>query len=324
VRLTLGGTPTKDDRLVNLDYLMFIPTADSPTVTYPVLPPTVIDPFSDGNDTAAPAWVHYDPITTYFGTNSTYAVAGGTYRIFTPVPDFPDYGPARAGSFLSGQVYSDFYMSADVIDFDDTVRQAFGLAARIDSPGFMTTGGYLFSYEPGPGPLPNPTGGDLDISVLVGESPVGQIETAPSGLHLTRGKSYRFVFMGSGTNFEGQVYELPDTSNPLIRLPANDPLNRYPIGQVGLVVASESSTTVPGDATFDNFLVTTAEPRLTVNRTGNSVVLTWPFLPYRLQSTPSLSSPAWTDVATGIVNAGGGMSYTVTPTDTRYFRLVYP
>jgi hypothetical protein len=130
--------------------------------------------------------------------------------------------------------------------------------------------------------------------------------------------------MGSGTNFEGQVYELPDTSNPLIRLPANDPDNRYPIGQVGLVVASESSTTVPGDATFDNFLVTTAEPRLAVNRTGNSVVLTWPFLPYRLQSTPSLGAPVWTDVTTGIVNAGGGLSYTVTPTETRYFRLVYP
>ena len=96
----------------------------------------------------------------------------------------------------------------------------------------------------------------------------------------------------------------------------------YSSGQVGLIAASESSTTVPGDATFDNFLVTTAEPRLTVNKSGNSVVLTWPFIPYRLQSTPSLSSPVWTDVTTGIVNSSGGFVYTVTPTDTRFFRLI--
>ena len=177
--------------------------------------------------TRSPAWVHYDPLAdpVMAITNSTYSVTGGVYNIYTPVPDITAYGPARAGSFLSGLQYTDFYISADLIDFDDTVRQAFGIAARVGTPGLGTTTGYTFTWEPGGGALPSATGGDLDISVLVSESPVKQIETAPSGLHLTRGKSYRFVFMGSGTNFEGQVYELPDTSNPLIRLPANDPDN---------------------------------------------------------------------------------------------------
>jgi hypothetical protein len=41
LRLTLGGTVTKDDRLINLDYLMFVPTSDSPTLIYPALPPTI-------------------------------------------------------------------------------------------------------------------------------------------------------------------------------------------------------------------------------------------------------------------------------------------
>ncbi len=330
LRLTLGGTVTKDDRIINLDYLMFVPTTASPTLIYPSLPPTVIDNFNDGNDTS-PAWAHYDPLASagIGATAASYITTGGVYHIIAPAPPIPDAGPARAGSFLAGVEYTDFYVSADLIDFDDTVRQAFGIAARIVTPGLGTTGGYLFSWEPGGGTLPGTDNGDLDISRLVNESPVGQIETEPSGLHLQRGKSYRFVFMGSGTNFEGQVYEFPDLVNPIKRLPGNDPDDLYPKGQVGLIVASQSNPTIPGDAIFDNFLSTTAEPRLSVTQSGGSVVLTWPFIPYRLQSSPSLSSPVWTEVTSGISytagqEPGGQYVYTVAPTDTRFFRLIYP
>ncbi len=323
LRLTLGGTVTKDERLVVMDYLLLVPTSDSPTLITPVNPPTIFDNFNDLNDTN-PLWNHYDPLAGLSISNSTYSFPGGSYRIFSPAPDVPDYGPARVGSFLAGANYTDFYVSADLIDFDDTVRQAFGVAARINTPGLGTTGGYLFSWEPGSGILPGTSNGDLDISRLVNESPTGQIETEPSGLHLTKGKSYRFVFMGSGTNFEGQVYELPDTSNPLIRLPANDPGNLYPSGQVGLVVASQGSPTIQADATFDNFLATTAEPRLTVAMSGGSVVLTWPFIPYRLQSSPSLSSPVWTEVTTGITLSSEKYLYSAPATASKYFRLVYP
>ncbi len=330
MRLTLGGAAPKDERVVVLDYLVFVPTSDSPTTTFPVNPPTVFDNFNDLNDTNPP-WDHYDPLgTSPLGPDvgfpsASFITSNANYRIYAPAPPVPDYGPARAGSFLHGAVYDDFYVSADLIDFDDTVRQAFGVAARINTPGLQTTGGYLFSWEPGGGTLPGTNNGDLDISVLIDESPTSQIETTNSNLHLERGKSYRFVFMGQGTNFEGQVYELPDTTHPLIRLPANDPTNTYPSGQVGLVVASGTSDpTIPGDATFDNFLVTTAEPVLTVTQSGGSVVLTWPFIPYRLQSSPSLSTPAWTDVATGITVSGGEFTYSTAPTGAQYFRLVYP
>ncbi len=323
LRLTLGGTPTKDERLVVLDYLLLIPTSDSPTLVSPVYPPTVFDNFNDGNDTD-PRWSHYDPLVNLAISNSTFSVTGGVYHIISPVPEVPDFGPARVGSFLAGDIYTDFYVSADLIDFDDTIRQAFGVAARIQTPGLGTTAGYLFSWEPGSGPLPGTSNGDLDISKLINESPVGQIETAPSGLHLTRGKSYRFVFMGHGNDFEGQVYELPDTVNPLIRLPAHDPDNLYTSGQVGLVVASQGSTTIPADATFDNFLVTTAEPRLSVDSSGGKVSLTWPFIAYRLQGSPSLSAPSWTDITTGITVSGGQYHYTAPATGPRYFRLINP
>lgn len=315
LRLTIGGTVTKDERLIDLDYLVFIPTS-------PVL--TIFDNFNDGNDTANPPWDHYDPLGGVTAAPASYTFPDGHYRILSPAPQAPDAGPARAGSFLRNAVYEDFYVSADLIDFDDTVRQAFGIAARINTPGLGTTGGYLFSWEPGSGTLPGETNGDLDISRLVGESPVGQIETEPSGLHLTKGKSYRFVFMGSGTNFEAQVYELPDTTNPLIRLPANDPDNLYPSGQVGLIVASQSSTDIPGDATWDNFLATTAEPRLSVSVTGGIATLSWPLIPFALQSTPSLSTPGWTTITSGITTVGNQHVYTTPATGTAFYRLIYP
>ena len=85
-----------------------------------------------------------------------------------------------------------------------------------------------------------------------------------------------------------------------------------------------ASPVIPGDATWDNFLATTAEPRLTVSVSGGSVVLNWPFIPYRLQSSPSLSSPVWTDVTTGITLSSGHYVYSAPATDSGYFRLSYP
>ena len=178
--------------------------------------------------------------------------------------------------------------------------------------------------KPGSGTLPGTDNGDLDISRIVQEVPVGQIETAPSGLHLTRGKSYRFVFMGEGTNFEGQVYELPNTTTPLIRLPANDPDNLYPSGMAGFVVASQGSLDVTGDATWDNFLATTGEPRLTPTSSGGTNTLSWPLIPFTLQSTPSLSAPSWTTVTAGIQQVGSQFQYTVPGGVQRFYRLSYP
>jgi len=287
-------------------------------------PRAFCDSFSDGNDSApAPAWAHYDPLGGVTAPPASFLVTNGAYRIYAPIPLAPDAGQARAGSFLTNNDWSDFYVSADLIDFDDTVRQAFGVAARVSTPGLQTTAGYLFSWEPGGGTLPGTDNGDLDISPLVGEVPTGQIETADSHLHLTRGKSYRFVFMGSGFDFVGQVFELPDTIHPLITLPAHDPNGLYPSGTVGLVVASQGSLTIPGDATFDNFAVSAAPPRLTIESSANTLRISWPvFSSYRLQSSPSLSAPVWTDVQSGITQVYGTDVCTITgAADTKFYRL---
>ncbi len=320
LRLTLGGTAPKDDRLVSLDYLVFVPAA---TVT---TPSTVADTFSDGNDTAGPAWDHYDPIGGLTAAPAQFTVSNGRYRIKAPAQQDPNCagGPSRAGSFVKNNSFGDFYLSTDIIDFDDTVRQAFGIAARINTPGLGSTGGYLFSWEPGSGALPGETNGDLDISLLVDEAPVKQIETAPSGLHLTKGKSYRFVFIGSGNNFEARVYELPDLTTPLIVLPATDPENTYPTGLVGLIAAANEDCSIAADVTFDNFVATTAEPKLNINLSGANATLTWPEIPFVLQSSPSLSSPTWTRVTSGINQVNGQNRYSVPASGTTFYRLTYP
>jgi hypothetical protein len=319
VRLTMLGTDPFQNRLVEENYLLFVPTSQGPTI---------FDNFNDGNDSANPPWDRYDPLGNppVGFPPASFLFTNGGYRIYAPTPPVPDAGPARAGSFLRNADYGDFYVSVDVIDFDDTVRQAFGIAARVSTPGLQSTDGYLFSWEPGGGTLPGTNNGDLDISRLVDEAPVGQIETAASGLHLERGKSYRFVFMGKGFDFEGQVYELPNLSTPLIRLPAHDPDGLYPSGRVGLITADQGSGALnQGDATFDNFLATTAEPRLTPELSGNVLRLTWPQIPFRLQSSPSLSAPVWTDVTTGISQVGDQNAYSTTVTGAeQYYRLVFP
>lgn len=320
IRLTMGGTVGEDSRKLAMNYLLFVPVPPAPPSG-----PTVFDNFNDGNDTANPAWDHFDPIGGLTAAPATFTFPNGGYRIVAPTPAAPDAGPARAGSFLRGAEYSDFYVAVDIIDFDDTVRQAFGIAARIRNAGLGTTDGYLFSWEPGSGTLPGTNNGDLDISILTSESPVGQIETNSSNLHLERGKSYRFAFAGKGPNFVAEVYELPNTSEPLIRLYGHDPNNLYPSGQVGLIAADQGSGELnKGDATFDNFLATTAEPRLKVEASSGNVVVSWPDIPFRLVSSPSLNAPVWTEVTTGITDAGDRKVHTTPASDTKYYRLVHP
>ena len=175
--------------------------------------------------------------------------------------------------------------------------------------------------------MPGTNNGDLDISPLFAETPIGQLENGTgqnSNLHLTRGNSYRFTFQGKGFDFVAKVYELPETSSPLRTLTVNDPNSSYASGKVGIIAASEGSFTIPGDATFDNFLVTTAEPRLEATVTGGNIRLTWPIIPFRLQVCTSFTAPVWTTITSGIVESGGMNVYTAPTAGVKFYRLVYP
>lgn len=312
LRATLGGTTVKDNRLLFLNYLLFVPTDAGSTV---------FNNFDQGNDTnPPPAWAKYNPI----GTGGWSFPGGNSYRIQSAAsPDPGTVGQGRAASLKPGN-YSDFYVAADVVNWDDTIHQIFGLMARIGSPGAGTTTGYLFTYDRG-NPT-NATAGDVDIVRLDGEIPTSLKTAGLDSIHLTPGTKYRFAFIGSGTNLTGLVYQSENTSVPVVSVTASD--DTYASGEVGLIVANNASETGydgPADATFDNFLATTAEPRLSATILPGGLSLSWPLIPFRLQSSPSLAAPVWTNVSDGIRQVGAANVY-APPLDIgeQFYRLSYP
>ena len=94
--------------------------------------------------------------------------------------------------------------------------------------------------------------------------------------------------------------------------------------------AASSGYDGPADATFDNFLVTTAEPLpteplLSIDFSQGVVTVSWPDINFALQQTPTLSTPVWTPVTNGIVQEGNRKVYRVSnPAGSYYYRLVYP
>src|SRR6185503_2615069 len=121
------------------------------------------DDFNDGNDAG---WTKLD--LTVAGSPATYTfpddgTGGKAYRIKANAPTFTDQvGPARAFSYQAPD-YTRFSAAVDVINWDLTVDQAFGLLVRASSIGLGTTDGYVMNY--------NSADGDLQINEIAGESP---------------------------------------------------------------------------------------------------------------------------------------------------------
>src|SRR5882724_6723767 len=124
--------------------------------------------------------------------------------------------------------------------------------------GLGTTTGYLFGHDRGD--PSSSTGGDMDIIRIDGEVPTDlDPPGAMDGIHLVPGNSYRFVFIGVGDQLTGQVYQLPDTFNPVVNYSVTE--GTYASGVSGIIVADNSSAgDGTADMTFDNFLSTVAEP----------------------------------------------------------------
>src|SRR5438445_7306814 len=109
-----------------------------------------------GNDVG---FTHYAPLQTPpWNEQVTWTFPsdppGFSYRIFGGIPDIPrdpasgqDTGPARVGSFRNDATYSDFFTGVDIMNWDNTVPANLGIIAfRVNSPGFLTTFGYLAGY----------------------------------------------------------------------------------------------------------------------------------------------------------------------------------
>ncbi len=312
---------------------------------------TISDNFDDGNDTAPIAWQRYDPISEATGgavALATWSFPGGnSYRLQSQAsPDPGTFGQARMGS-LAPNSFTNFYVGVDVVNWDATVHQLFGVLARVGNVGPGTTSGYLFNWDSGD--PANPTGGDMDIVRIDNEAPTdldGHTYFGNDSVHLQTGHAYRFVFMGVGGTFRGQVYDLANPTVPVVDYGTTDPGydptgSDHVSGMTGLIIANNSSAgDGPADATFDNFLATDGAmleanfPLLTLSRASSGgVIVSWPgvgngatqVLTTNLQSSQSLTSPIWTPITNGITQAGVENVYTVqAPTGAQFFRLVLP
>ena len=283
------------------------------------------DDFNDGNDDG---WTRYDALAPA-GMNATYSFPNGGYRIQTTYLGGSPQLTGRSGS-VRPEIYTSFYVAVDIVAWNDALPQSFGLLARIRTPGLGTTTGYAFTWDRG-NPA-NATAGDLDISKITGEEP-SDVPAPGSSFRLQPGHSYRMVFIGRGANLEGRVYELPDTTTPLITIQGADAT--YTSGMNGMVVFDNSGGRFQTDATFDNFYATDIyvldPPRITMTKGDfGEYELSWPAdaSGFVLQSSTVLPGTAWTDEAFSLSDTLDRYVYTM-QTDPRagglpqsYFRLI--
>lgn len=260
----------------------------------------ITDDFNDGNEEG---WTHYDPI----GGEPEYPVQGiwsfpnGGYRLQAAESPAPaTIGPARIGSTRS-EVYSDFYLEVDVLAWNDSVDQSFGLIARLTDGGLFTTKCYLMTYQT--------VEKNIVIDRITDEG--GDRIIANSGnsfVTLVPGRHYRFTFTGKGALLSARVFELPDTATPVAEISGTD-TDPYLSGITGLIIYNISGLEgAIADATFDNYHLQRDEPpriipppRLRISDTFfGTWQLSWPStgLPFTLQTSTVLSESAsdWSDV----------------------------
>lgn len=252
------------------------------------------DDFNDGNDAG---WMRYDTIGGHpaFPVQGTWTFPSGGYRMQAAASPAPGaVGPARVGS-LRPEVYSDFYVAVDVVNWDESLDQSFGPFARLTDVGLGTTKGYVMTYQV--------RGKDIDITRVTGEAGERSVRQGGNGdVTLVLGKSYRFVFIGKGALLIARVYELPDTATPIVEISGTDP-EPYTSGINGLLVYDNSDTASEiADATFDNYFSSDVEPpriKMT-NLDFGAWELSWPAeaSQFVLQSSTSLTGSAadWTNV----------------------------
>ena len=267
--------------------------------------------FKSGNDDG---WTRYDPLAP-FGGGATFSFPNGGYRIQVPSsPDVNSLGQARAAALHTDVIYTNFAVSVDLVDWNDSLGQSIGTLARIRNLGPGTANGYLFNYFP--------ASHVVNINRIDNERGV-RISTNVT-VNLDPSKNYRFVFSGTGSSLNGRIYDLADLTTPLVNIFATDAT--YSSGFSGLLVAAASSApSSAADATFDNYSAwdVSVPPQLQIDR---AVVLTWLVtgIDYVVESATKTDGP-WTPLGFTPTVVGDEASVVVKAVDaTKFFRLSKP
>lgn len=197
------------------------------------------DDFDDGNDTG---WTHYSPLTP-FGAGAAYTFPSGAYRVKAPPSPAPaQVGPQRAGS-LRPTSYDRALLAVDILNWDDAINQSLGLIARVSNLGLGTSNGYTYNY--------NTKSGYHQLTLVLGETPLSQIDESPFRLDVTR--HYRMVFTLVDDKILGQTFSATNGVVPLHSVFGRNAL--YDAGTAG-VFAFALDATGPIDARFDNYSAT--------------------------------------------------------------------
>jgi len=214
------------------------------------------DNFDSG--TLSSAWQQYDfdPALASF----TFSDAGGGKALRIRAFPYPDEGLPAAAAIGQTNVYTDFTMAWDMVNWV-VEDQAVVLTAHWtpDGPGgLLYATGMIFNYDAAQdGDHPGDRhGGELQINTIAPGFTAGTV--AACELTLVPGRSYRFVFKCTGSHYTGMVYDLTDLTAPLAKLEVDD--TTYPSGQCGLLSFSRDGTAGTTDVTLDNYYAGATDP----------------------------------------------------------------
>jgi hypothetical protein len=220
----------------------------------------VTDDFTDGNDTANPAWTHLDGLVS--STGQTWDASTGQYAMFAPSNGFDSIG--FVGSSV-GPSFEDVRVSMDLVDLHTTFNggppgpsfvqiMARSNAGSAGSNGFLGLTGYAYGYDP----VANAGGGEMVLYRNDVNDPVKDIGSQRA--HLDENKDYRFVLEIVGNVIHGQVFNLTDGGVLTAELFNNiaTATNVYASGTSGVFGYTE----MPFDTQFtiDNFRAETIVP----------------------------------------------------------------
>jgi hypothetical protein len=273
----------------------------------------------------SPNWLEYDPIAdSGLGGVATFSTPGNnSYRIQTsPSPAPTVVGPGRAGSIRTDFDYENFYISVDIVNWDNTRDQNIGILARLGEIGLGTTDGYAMTYQV--------QANDIAISGFTDEDPAtpGVVPTIGNdSVTFIPGESYRMVFIGQRQQLTARVYQLPDLDTPLADITGND-IN-FTAGECGLITFSEGNDST--DVTFDNYFASDVEPpklSIDISDFGDlSVAWTTNSPGYVLQGASVLESSSWTNLPGPYPVVGDQFIWSRTDTfaeSTKFYRLQRP
>jgi hypothetical protein len=209
--------------------------------------------FFDFNNQSDAGLTRYDPLAA-FGQGGTFSfpqLSPGNFGYELAqagVPANNPGGPARLGSSVTGQTFSDVVQAVDVVNFDTSLGQAFGLGTRVQNIGLGTTSGYVLAYS-----TPSAEGtpaGEFTFTRVTNE--IATDIGTQADITLQSGHSYRFLLQAVGPNLTGQVFDLANLATPLATVSATD--STFATGAAGVIVTALVPTSGI-DVTFDNLLV---------------------------------------------------------------------